>query len=834
MWTAVVLFQTVTGQRVSVTGTVVDSTSRTPVMGVTVGLWGSHKAVIADGKGRFHITADSAGQKLIVSAIGYQPLEVAADGTHPLVIGLEKNFTDLKAVVIKGHRGKYRNKNNPAVELIRKVIANKPQNGPGADDYTAFQQYEKVRLLLDKVPKILVDNILIKKYRFLFDNKDTTTVPGKTLVPVYIQELYSNNYYRKHPNDNKKVVIGQKSVDFGEYIDMRGISMAVNRLYEDINLYDNSVNAFTMQFLSPISDLGPTFYMYFIRDTVVDHGENLVRLFFVPRNPEDLLFRGLLSITMDGNYAIRRAELSVSRHINLNYVRDFSVTEEFEKGPNNRYHLASSDMIATFSPFPRSPGVVGERIVNIREMTHDPVPDSVFRGLPVDTLSAANLQTDSFWTGGRPVALSETEAKTYSNTDSLVKMKSYRRLMDYVTAFTAGYKSAGKFDVGAIGSFYTFNTIEGQRLKLGGRTNTRLSTRWFGEGYAAYGTKDDRWKYSGALSYALNNKSIYTYPQHYVQGSYLYDVRTLGQENTFAVANNFFTSFSHGDNSKWVYSRVARLSYIHEFNSHFSFTVGGKNWQQEPTGSLYYIYKNFADQPDTVRRLTTTELSVSFRWAPHEQFFQNKAGRVNIINHYPIVTVQYSRGVKGLFAGAYDYNAFHLNVYKRCYIAPLGYSDVNFDAGYLSGALPFPLLTVHPGNPSYFYSQRAYNLMNVGEFVSDHYAGIDIDHFFNGFFFNKIPGLKRLRLREVIAGKILYGGLRDENNPALNPNQMRFPLTKGEMSTYSLGGKPYIEGSVGIYNIFTIFRVDLVKRFTYLDHPGVSDLGLRISSNFQF
>jgi hypothetical protein len=833
-WTAVLLFQTVTGQRLTVTGTVVDSTSRLPVMGVTVGIAGAHKAVVADSKGRFHISVDSAGQRLLVSAVGYQDLEVGADIAKHMVIGLEKNFTDLQVVVIKGHRGKYRNKNNPAVELIRKVIANKPQNGPGADNFTSYQEYEKVRLLLDKVPRILVDNILIKKYHFLFDNKDSTIVPGKTLVPVYIQEVYSNKYRRKHPSSEKKVIVGQKSVDFGEYIDMRGISMAVNRLYEDIDIYDNSVNAFTMQFLSPISDLGPTFYMYFIRDTVIDNGEKLVRLFFVPRNPEDLLFRGLLWVTMDGNYAIRRAELSVSRHININYVRDFTVTQEFEKGANGRFHLANSDMIATFSPFPHSPGVVGERIVNVRDMSHDTVPDAVFKGLPVDTLRTANRQTDSFWTGGRSVALSETEARTYSNTDSLVKMKSYRRLLDYTTAFTAGYKSAGPVDIGPIGSFYTFNPIEGQRLKLGGRTNTKLSTRWFGDAYGAYGTKDQRWKYYGALSYAINNKSIYTYPQHYVQASYRYDVRSLGQENMFAVQNNFFTSFSHGDNSKWVYSRTARLNYVHEFNSHLSFALGGKNWIQQPTGTLYYIYKDYADRADTVHQLTTTELSATIRWAPHEQFFQNKAGRANIINHYPIFTLQYSRGLKGLFGGEFSYDAFHLNVYKRCYLAPLGYSDISFDAGYIAGNLPFPLLTVHPANTSYFYSQGAYNLMNVGEFVSDHYAGLNIDHFFNGFFFNKIPGLKRLRLREVIAGKILYGGLRDENNPAVNPNQMKFPLTNGELATYSLAGKPYIEGSVGIYNIFTIFRIDLVKRFTYLDHPHVSDLGVRISSNFQF
>jgi len=822
------------GQTVTITGTVVDSLTHQPVANATVGLARERGGVATDEQGKFHITIKNTVSKLVVSAVGYRPVNITPSSEGPLVVYLPKSFILLKDVVIKSKRGKYRNKNNPAVELIRKVIANKAQNGPGADDYTAYQEYEKVRLLLDKVPKLLVDNFLLKKYHFLFDNKDSVIVPGKTLIPVYIQEVYSDNYYRKHPKDNKKVVVGQKSVDFGEYIDMKGISMAVNRLYEDVNLYDNSVSAFTMQFLSPIADLAPTFYMYFIRDTIVDNGEKLVELYFTPRNPEDLLFRGTMFITLDGNYAIRRVEMGVSKNINLNYVREFSIKQDFEKGPGERYHLANSDMICLFSAFPKSPGVVGERIVNIKGVRTAPLPDSLFRGLSVDTVGLADRQTDSFWIGGRSQALSQTEARTYSNTDSLVKMRSYRRLMDYVTAFTAGYKSAGKIDVGPIGSFYTFNPIEGQRLRLGGRTNTKLSTRWFGESYVAYGSKDDRWKYYGSVSYAFNNKSIYTYPQHYVQASYLYDARTLGQESAFAVANNFFTSFSHGDNSKWLYSRIVRLSYIHEFNSHFSFTLGGKYWQQQPTGSLLYIYKDFADRADTVSQLTTSELSASIRWAPHEQFFQNKAGRANIINHYPIITLQYSRGIKGLFGGGYNYNALHLNVYKRCYIAPLGFSDITFDAGYLGGTLPFPLLTIHPGNTSYFYSQRAYNLMNIGEFVSDHYAGINIDHFFNGFFFNKIPGLKRLRLREVIGGKILYGGLRDENNPASNPSQMKFPLTKGVLSTYSLTSRPYIEGSVGIYNIFTIFRLDLVKRFTYLEHPNISGLGLRISSNFQF
>jgi hypothetical protein len=491
-------------------------------------------------------------------------------------------------------------------------------------------------------------------------------------------------------------------------------------------------------------------------------------------------------------------------------------------------------VIARFSPFPNSAGLFGERTVSVTHFRNDTLADAVFNGPSVDTLPQASRQPDAFWSEGRPVPLTAPETKTYTNTDSLLKMRSYRRLMDYATAFTAGYKSAGKVDIGPIGTFYTFNPIEGSRLRFGARSNTKLSTRYYGESYVAYGFKDQRWKYFGSASYALNNKSIYTFPLHYIQVNYLHDTRNLGQENVFAQGNNFFSSFSRGDNSKWLYNDIVRLSYIHEFANHFSYNLGMKYWQHRPTGSLSYRYEPFTDQFDTVGKITTSELSATLRWAPHEQFFQNKAGRTDVTNKYPIMTFQYAKGISGLAGGEYSYDAFHLNIYKRWYLAPFGFSDITLDAGWLAGNLPFPLLIIHPANQSFFYGENSYNLMNIGEFVSDHYAGVNIDHFFNGFFLNKIPGLKRLRLREVVAAKILYGGLRDENNPAINPAQMRFPLTKGLTSTYALGRQPYLEASVGIYNIFSIVRLDLVKRFTYLGHPDISGLGLRISTNFNF
>jgi hypothetical protein len=833
---AVTAAQYLTAQTRLITGAVLDSLTHNPLPNVTINIPHHPGGILtnANGSFRMHVAADI--QKLTFTSTGYTPLTITLrnDTLQRLIVFLSKSYTELQGVLVRPKKEKYRNKNNPAVDLIRQVIANKEKNGPGAYPYTSYQQYEKIRLLLDRLPDWTINNKVMRKFHFLTENRDTTLIPGQSLIPVYIEELSSDNFYQRHPANKKKLVLGKKNVDFGEYVDMRGISTFLNRLYEDINIYDNTINIFTIQFTSPVADLAPTFYMYFIHDTITDNGIKLIRLDFTPRNPEDLLFRGTLYITLDGNYAVRKAEMGVTRHTNLNYVREFHIRQEFEQGPGERYHLATSNVLALFSVFPKSPGVVGERTVAITHVT-DSIPNpKVFNGPSSDTIAKADHQPDNFWTGARTVPLDATEAKTYANTDSLIRMRSYRRLTDLVNLLSSGYKSAGKFDIGPVGNFYSFNPIEGSKLSVGGRSNTKLSTRYYTQDYVAYGLKDEKWKYFLSASYSLNNRSIYSYPLNYIQVSFLRDTRTPGQETVFAQGSTFLNSFSRGNNTQWLYNDILRLSYVHELGNHFSYNMGMKYWRQQPAGSLVYEYEPSPGVFDTVRQVTTSEVSANIRWAPHEQFYQGKNGRTGIINKYPIFTLQYTRGIQGLFGGQYHYDAFHFNLYKRFYWAPLGYSDVRFDAGYLDGSLPFPLLIIAPANISYVYSFSSYNLMNIGEFVSDHYTGLNIDHYFGGFFLNKIPLLKKWRIREVIGGKILYGGLRDINNPDINTQQMKFPLTKGLTTTYPLGSQPYIEASVGLYNIFTFLRLDLVKRYTYLDHPNVSNLGLRASANFSF
>jgi hypothetical protein len=817
-------------------GAVVDSVTRAPLADASITIRGLSGGARTNTGGFFRITTGRRKLDMAISSVGYNTLTLHLDSLpgRELMIALSRQYHQLKDVTVRNKKPRYRNKDNPAVELIRHVIDNKAKNRMESYSYASYEKYEKLQLSIDKATAKVGQNKLLKPYHFLVENGDTTKMEGRTLSPVYLEETLSDVYYRKSPEKTKTIILGTRKVDFGEFVDMQGVSSFLNRLYQDFNVYDNNISVFTNLFLSPIADLAPTFYMYFIEDTTVIDGRQLVRLSFRPRNPNDLLFRGTMWVTLDSNYAIQKLRLLVSKSINFNFVREMKIDQDFERMAGGRYLLAKSDVLGDFGINKSGTGIFGERTVSFKNFTTDmPVPDSLFKGAPLVLPDSVDNLPDSFWVRARHDTLTRAESKVYANVDSLVHMKSYRRLMDWGTLLLAGYKQAGPFEIGPASTFYSFNPVEGFRLRFGGRTTTRLSKRYYSEAYAAYGFGDQKWKYFLSGTYSINDKNIYSYPQNFVRASFQKDTKIPGQDLQFVQEDNFLLSFKRGPNDKWLYNNIFRLSYVKEYKSHFSYNFGFKHWEQAPAGSIAYV-KSDVNGTDSLPGLTTTEASVELRYAPHEQFYIGKLYRVPIYNKYPILDFSYTRGIKGLWSGQFNYHAFDFNIFKRFYESQLGYTDVTADFGNILGKVPFPLAFIHHANQTYAYQLQSYNMMNFLEFVSDHYASAYVDHYFNGFFFNKVPLLKNLKWREVIEAKVLFGGLRDENNPAKNPEQVQFPLTNGQIGTFALGKTPYIEAGFGIANIFKLVRIDFIKRFTYLDHPDIAKYGIRFRAHFDF
>ena len=825
----------------TVKGIVHDAATKEPLQSVSVWVQDG-KGVITKQDGSYTFTTTNLGRKKInFSYVGYKSVSREIIPGREQTINAELVLADAyNSVTVRYKRGSYSNKNNPAVDLIRKVIEHKDQNRLSSYNFAEYEQYEKVKLSLTNKPEKLLKNKTLKNFQFVFDNTDTTEATGKYLLPVYMSEKLSQQYYRKNPGKQKTYILADKQVNYGDFIDNNGMRSYLNRLYEDIDVYNNNISLLTNQFLSPLADLAPTFYRFYISDTVENDGIKLIRLNFTPKNPSDLLFKGTLFVTLDSNYAVQKINMTISKHANLNWVRELRIKQDFDRGDDGRFHISSTTVLTEFAlTKAASGGMVGERTVSFKNFkVNQPRDENIYAGAPVVNAPdySKDAVQDSFLTAHRHIQLSPSEAKAYTNIDSLRNMPSFKRFVDIATLVLAGYKQAGpNYEVGPVSTFYSFNPVEGFRLRAGGRTTPAFNNSFYLENYLAYGFKDRKWKYFLSGTYSFNHKSVYTYPLNYVRLSYQYDTKIPGQELQFVQEDNFFLSFKRGNNDKWLYNNIFKAEWVRELAKNWSVTAGFKNWKQTPAGSVVYV-KESASNKSTIADLTTTELSAELRWAPKEQFYQGKLYRIPIFNKYPIFKLRYTAGVKGLAGGEYNYHNLLLNIGKRFYLSQLGYTDLAVEGGYTFGRVPFPLLTTHRANQTYAYQLNSYNMMNFMEFVSDHYASVNVDHYFNGFFFNKIPLIKKLKLREVITGKILYGGVRDENNPGRNNGLFKFPenAETGVADTYTLGHAPYAEISAGIANIFKLVRVDVVKRLTYLNHPNVSQWGIRTRFKFDF
>lgn len=817
-------------QTTKVSGKVSEASTGKAMPYVTVAFTGTALATKTDGSGRFEISASTPAVQISFNYVGFKTriVNIKPGTQQELNVQLDENTQNLNEVnITTAKHGRYRNKDNPAVELIRKVIDNKARNQMERYPQLSYRQYDRLQVSLSNLTADFKNRKIFRNYQYLFQKQDSNQIGGKVVLPLYLQEKLSQKYQTRNPDLNKTVLLANKQVKFDSLIiDNHGLAAYLERLYEDVNLYDNNILIATTQFLSPIATLAPTFYKYFITDTLNISGTKAIELSFGPRNPADLLLTGKLYIADDGSFAVTKALLSISNRANLNFVRGVDVRQEFEQLPNKKYFLHKSNMTVDFGiSQQKGRGFTGQRSQVIDQLQVEiPNPDSVFSDKALSIAPGANDRSATYWAQNRLEQVSDTTLKIYANIDALGKSKPFKRTMTIAGVLFNGYYNAGLFEVGPTYTFYSFNSLEGLKLRLGGRTTTAFSTRYFLEGYVGYGFKDEGWKGLASVAYSLNNKSIYTYPQSFLRASVQRDTYAPGKELRGNAEDDFISSFRRGVNNRFLYNDFYRFEYVQEFESRFSFNLGFRRWTQRPAMALDYFDGN-ATHTDAI---TTSEFNLSMRYAPHEKFYQGKRSRVAVNNRYPIFNLRYAAGFKGLLGGEYNYHNLYGSVFKRFYLSQLGITDLKLEGGYIFNKLPYPLLAIHKANQSYAYQINAYNMMNFLEFVSDHYASINIDHGFGGFFLNKIPLIKRLQLREHASLKAVYGGMRNENNPDHDPNLLQFQtIAGGVRTTYTFGRLPYVEGSIGLGNIFKFLRVDLVRRFNYLNHPDVPKWGLR-------
>lgn len=820
-------------------GKVTDNRSGEDIAAATIRLGNLNVGTRTDANGRFLLKSMEIAPSVVITCLGYDSLVVPikAGEINNIEAKLVESSRALQEVEVVSKSKKYKKKDNPAVDFMREVIARKEENRKERLDYYSLERYDKIEFALNNIDDKFRKNFFFRKTQFIFDNLDTNTVTGKVNLPFYLRETLSDVYYRKSPSTYREYIRGEKGTQLPGYVDDEGMANMIENLYREIDFYKNAINLVTVDFVSPLADLAPNLYEFYLRDTSFLGNVRCVHVYFTPRQKSDLAFNGDMWIAFDSTYALRKIQVEVPAGVNLNWVNGLQVQQSFDwvDMPGGSALLPVSDVVQMEFGLIRSDNfqsVLAQKTSSYAKYSiNQPVSEALMNvGGKIHRDSSAIQRDETFWITHRHDTLDRHEVGVYKMLDSLQGNVGFKNFMDGLKIVMDGYYSHGKIEYGPVSSFLGFNPIEGIRLRFGGRTNLKFSKRFLLEGYGAYGIRDERLKGFAGLRYSFGPDQVNKYPLHQFRLWYLNDMQLPGQD----VQNSLLLSLRRGNNDKMLYAQTILLECLEEWKNGFSYSTSYRLASQEAAGTLRFDYLT----PDGIaqrKTITINELELMLRYAPNEKFYQSNDTRLYAFNKYPTFQLWYSAGLKGVMGGEYSYHKVRAKISKGIYISPIGWANASVEAGRIFGQLPYTLLLVHPANQSFSYSSESYNLMNNFEFVSDKYLALRITHNFGGFFFNRIPLVRYLKLREVLTCKVLWGGLDQRNLPTAENGLILLPVNEnGETITHSLEKKPYIEASFGISNIFRILRVDLVHRVNYLNLPDTSPFAIRGKIQVEF
>ncbi len=824
------------GQKLTtVVGKVFDAKTKKPLPFVDLVFKGTYVGASTDLDGQFLIKTRFPSDTLTASFIGYKTADQQIVKEERQVLNYyleEEGVLQFDAVTIVAKKGRYKKKGNPAVDLMRNVIANRDRNRMEAQDYFKYDKHEKLELDINNITEEFKDRKAFRNFDFLWNYLDTSTVNGRVYLPLYIREILSTVNYRKNPESKKELRSAVKMTKFDEALDMESISNVIDLLYQDVNLYDNSIRLLDNDFLSPMAPWALNYYRFYILDTTEVNNQSAIHLAFIPRNKTFIGFTGDVYISNDNKYTLLKAVLGITKDISMNFVRDIKVIQEF-KEVDSIYILTKDEITLDIALSKGGIGMYASRYNTLKN--HDfskPEDQSVFDYTEeVTTVKDAYDKNTEYWKENRLEHLSERQEDIYKMIDTLRTVPVYKRFVYLTKLLTTGYFPAGPIDIGKVHTMLTFNEVEGARFRLGLETSHDLTQKWQIRTYAAYGLRDKKYKYNGSVMYSFTD-DYRKNPKKYLKAAYQHDALFPGLKLEFIEDANLLTSVRRGTANQMLFVDSYNLDYFTERGLGFM-KFGFEHRKRQAYGTLEFYNKARQEIPD----ITTTELSFAAEYSPNTSYIQGRELRTPIKSDHPRFQISYRAGFKSI-GGDFSYHNISLQMKKRVPMSIVGRSDVQLEVGRIFGKqIPFVLLYIPKSNQAYSFQPTSFNTMNFIEFVTDKYVRLNIQHFFDGFIFNRIPLFRKLKLKEVVSFKGVYGGLSDTNDPRLDENghmlQFNTNIDGQYLTTAFEPGTPYLEYGFGVYNIFRFFRLDLIKRVNYLDRPnveqvfGVKGLGIR-------
>jgi len=801
-------------QITKVTGKVVDANTREALPFVNIIFKGTNVGTTTDVEGFYTISTPLKVDSMYLSYIGYtKAIKAVKRGvTQQINIAMAQGY-ELKAIEVRPGE-------NPAYRILRQIIAHKDKNNRQNLDEYEYELYNKVEFDLNNINK--ATKKLLKPFSFIFDDIDSSNTKEKPYLPVFMTEALSDFYYRRSPQTKNEIVKASKVAG----VQNASVSQFMGDMYQNVNIYDNVVLVFGKSFISPIANNALLFYKFYLIDSMTIDGHKCYQLQFKPRRKQELTFIGNLW-TADTTFGIQRIEMSLAEDANINFINTTNVIQEYTY-VDSTWMMKRERLVIDFNPFPINEkkksmmGVYGRKTSSYSNFKINKPHDSKFYSLTenIQVNDDAFDKSDEYWKQHRLDTLTKDEKQIYHMIDTLQTLPAYNNWVNIIQLFVTGYKVTGNFEIGPYYNMYSFNSIEGNRFRFGGRTSNKFSKWYELSGYTAYGTKDEQFKYGLGLRAFITKKPRVMFGMYYKN-----DEEILGESQNGFTTDNILTSvlaitpLNNLTNVKQTYAY-----YDRQWFTGCNTIVSIYNRKMTPLGNFSYDYQKTSEEVVKLDNITTTELRVLTRFAYNDKYVDGEFTRVDMGTKYPVITAQYTYGMKGLFGGDYTYHKLVFNWNHFIRLKAWGYLNYTFECGKIWNPLPYPLLTLHGGNQTYTFDPYAYNAMNYYEFVSDQYASILLEQHFDGYFFNKIPAIRKFKWREVVGAKAIIGSVNADNR-----SQLIFPNT-----LFDLSNGPYIETSTGVENIFKVFRLDAVYRLTYLQNPNITPFSIRFSINIVF
>ena len=796
------------GQITSVHGIVTDEFSGSPMPFVKVKLSSSKNGTFTDSIGRYTISTTSHLDSIIYSFSGYlsSVKAIVPNQDQEINVSMRILSLDISEIIIRPPDV------FPSTILHRKVVAHKAENSKQAHSSYSYELYSKIQLHLNNLGEDFQQNKRVKKIELVADYIDTS-VTGSAQLPVLMSETISDFYFKGNPHPQKKEIVKASHVVGLENLQ---IDPFLGDMYTDISIYDNSIPLFNQSFISPIADNAHKFYRFYLEDSTFIGNNWCYKLRFIPKRTGDLTFQGELWIH-DSTFAVKEIKATVSPTANLNYVEGLYFEQHFEQVQPAVWMLISEKMTVNLKLAKKTSmyGIYGEKYSSRRNYT---IPNKLplefyTSGNSVEFMEGAKQRDAEYWKAARHTNLNLLEEKIETMVDSLETSQPFRRMKNGMFLAATGYYALGKIELGNLYNFVSFNPVEKFRLALAFRTTTRFSKKIQWSGNLAYGFGDKEPKYGLQMRYILQEKK-----RTLLKIFYQKDIEQIGQTvKTSTVGSTFGTLLRTGPLDKLTFVEKFGLTVEKDLIKDLQVTAGFEWKEYTALGIANYVhYSPVTNLYQQIERIRTREFQLSFRWSRDEEYLSGVFNRKAIQAKHPIYTIHLVAGVNNLFGSMNAYQKLEITLEHFKKLGRFGRLHYSMHAGSIFGTAAYPFLKIHAGNQSYWLNKTTFNKLNFFEFISDKYIEAVVENHWGGLFLDRIPLVKKLKLRLITTGRLAYGSISKRHETAL----LLPSFTK------KFGKIPYAEVSVGIENIFKIGRVDFVWRLTHLD-PNMSALGIR-------